>query len=317
MSKKEEREYEEYESLKNSKFKQQKLTGWRPVPSMPRTVTIFISVGIFFAGLGVLILFFSNEMDEYIQQYNNVCDIGEKCNVTISINKKMKANISVYYKLDRFYQNHRRYISSKSEEQLTGKDYTEEQIKKDCFPYITNKEMGVNKSIDGSELNKDDIAIPCGLMAKNYFNDNFINWFYKKPNSEEQLNIIVNDKNIARKSDREKYKNSKNIARQWIDLEKNEHFMVWMRPAPLTNFTKLWGRIEMDLEKGSELTVTIENNYDVSHFQGAKYIVLRTNNIFGGENRLLAIEFMVFRGICIILGVIFIFAYKAHEKKEK
>ena len=58
MSKKEEKEYEEYESLKNSKFKQQKLPGWRPVPSMIRTVIIYFGFGIVFVGLGVLILLF-------------------------------------------------------------------------------------------------------------------------------------------------------------------------------------------------------------------------------------------------------------------
>ena len=67
MSKKEEAEYEEYENLKNSKFKQQKMAGWRPVPSMARTVVIFFVLGIVFVGLGVLILLFSNEIVENIQ----------------------------------------------------------------------------------------------------------------------------------------------------------------------------------------------------------------------------------------------------------
>ena len=32
---------EEYEKLKNSKFKQQKLPGWRPVPTITSTTIIF------------------------------------------------------------------------------------------------------------------------------------------------------------------------------------------------------------------------------------------------------------------------------------
>ena len=41
MSNKEEAENEEYERLKNSKFKQQKLPGWRPVPTITSTTIIF------------------------------------------------------------------------------------------------------------------------------------------------------------------------------------------------------------------------------------------------------------------------------------
>ena len=69
MSKKEEAEYEEYESLKNSKFKQQKLPGWRPVPSMVRTIIIYFGLGIVFVGLGVLILLFSNKIVEDKKEY--------------------------------------------------------------------------------------------------------------------------------------------------------------------------------------------------------------------------------------------------------
>ena len=305
MSKKEEAEYEEYESLKNSKFKQQKLPGWRPVPSMIRTATIFISLGIIFAGLGVLILLFSNNVEEVIKRYDEDCLNLTKCNITITIKKKMKKNIFIYYQLDGFYQNHRRYMSSKSEDQLKGKYITLSDMKKrkECDPAITISDMKIN--FNGSQ---DDIAIPCGLMAKNYFNDSYTIW---KDSSNKT--IIVNETNIARKSDREKYKIP--IIEGWINLT-DEHFLVWMRPSPLPNFNKLWGRIESDLDEGN-ITVEIDNNYNVSHFQGKKYLVLRTLNNFGGKNNILYISYIVFGGICLILGIIFIFAYKAHEKKEK
>lgn len=116
MSKKEEQKYEEYESLKNSKFKQQKLPGWRPVPSILRTTAVFFSLGIVFAGLGVLILIFSNDTVELVQQYNDKCKkTGDICNITFPIEKKMKKNIMVYFQLNGFYQNHRRFIKSKNE----------------------------------------------------------------------------------------------------------------------------------------------------------------------------------------------------------
>ena len=213
MSKKEEAEFEEYENLKNSKFKQQKLPGWRPVPSMARTVTIFITLGIVFAALGVIILLFSNKIVEYIQEYDDNCNYIE-----YRINNTMEKNIFIYYRIDGFYQNHRRYIKSKSEAQLNGTDISLEDMResKDCDPIVTNSDMGVNISIDGSNLSLSDVAIPCGLMAKNYFNDNFTNW---KINN---INITINDTNIARKSDRKNYKNI-DKSRQWQDME-DEHF---------------------------------------------------------------------------------------------
>ena len=322
MSKKEEREYEEYEKLKNSKFKQQKLPGWRPVPSMARTVAIFFILGIVFAGLGVLILFFSNKIVETIERYDNKeeCKVGGKCTITIYINETMEKNIMVYYQLDGFYQNHRRYVKSKSEEQLTGHYISIEDMKnkKDCDPIITNAQMGKEKSFNGDVLDPAEVAIPCGLMAKSYFNDSYSDWilYINKENNDIHEPVNVNQLNIARKADREKYKKNIDPSKQWINIT-DEHFLVWMRPSPLPNFAKLWGRIERDLPKDSKLEVTIQNNYDVTPFNGGKYLVLRTVNQFGGKNIYLAIGYIAFGGICIILGVIFIFGFKAQAKKEK
>ena len=315
MSKKEEAEYEEYEKLKNSKFKQQKMAGWRPVPSMARTVVIFFVLGIVFVGLGVLILLFSNEIVEITEKYDDCKTTNGICTIEIKIENKMKKNIMVYYQLDGFYQNHRRYVKSKSNKQLNGTSISKDEMieSHDCDPVVTNEEIGKSYSIDNNTLVNNEVAIPCGLMAKHYFNDNFKKWTIT--NSNPKREIKVNTKNISRKSDRNKFRNQ-NISKQWLDIE-NEHFIVWMRPAPLPGFTKLWGRIEEDLEKDTILEVVIENKYNVTPFNGSKYLVLRTVNNFGGNNIYLAIGYITFGGICLILGIIFLIGYKAHQKKEK
>lgn len=41
-----------------------------------------------------------------------------------------------------------------------------------------------------------------------------------------------------------------------------EHFIVWMRPATLPNFRKLWGRIRVDISEGTRLNVTVNNRCD-------------------------------------------------------
>lgn len=43
------------------------------------------------------------------------------------------------------------------------------------------------------------------------------------------------------------------------NLDEDEHFAVWMRPAMTGNFRKLWGRIQEDIPAGATLNVTIEN----------------------------------------------------------
>ena len=234
-----------YERLKKSKFKQQKLSGWRPVPTITSTTIIFICLGIIFIILGVILLVYSHKVIEIKQQYDNLssCQNSKTCNISIEIEHDMSPTIMIYYELDGFYQNHRRYIKSKSDDQLNGKSFTLDEMKKsqDCSPVVTNKEMGFEqgtKSITGELLNLDDLAIPCGLIAKSYFNDKFKDW------KLDGKNITVNEKDIAWSADKKlKYKNTKELNKQWIDMT-DEHFIVWMRPAGLPNFMKLWGRIE-------------------------------------------------------------------------
>ena len=39
----------------------------------------------------------------------------------VTVPEKMKAPVYVYYELDNFYQNHRRYVKSRSDSQLSGR----------------------------------------------------------------------------------------------------------------------------------------------------------------------------------------------------
>ena len=219
----------------------------------------------------------------------------------------------IYYQLNGFYQNHRRYVKSKSDEQLHGKEFTLEEMKnsQDCDPAITNEDMGQSKSITGKKLEDGELAVPCGLIAKSYFNDNFTEW------KIDGSPITPNEKDIAWKADKElKYKNTNHLEKQWIDMT-DEHFIVWMRPAGLPNFRKLWGRIEQDIEANSKVEVTIVDKFDVSTFNGKKFLILSTVNAFGGKNSFLGISYIVLGGISIILAVVFIIGYNIHSKKNK
>ena len=303
--------------MKNSKFKQQKLPGWRPVPTITSTTIIFFCFGIVFIILGIIILIFSNKIEEISFRYDDYCKDKNPCIVTLQVKNDMEKNIMVYYQLDGFYQNHRRYVKSKSDDQLNGKDISYQAMKdsQDCDPVITNEEMGKAESITGTPLVNDEVAIPCGLIAKSFFNDNFKEWKLTDEFGDTQA-LNVNEKDIAWKADKElKYKNI-DKSRQWIDMT-DEHFIVWMRPAGLPNFRKLWGRItDRDLKAGTKIEVKIENNFDVSSFNGKKYLILSTVNAFGGKNSFLGISYIVLGGISIVLAIVFIIGYNLHSKNK-
>jgi len=88
---------------------------------------------------------------------------------TLSIDKDMSAPIYMYYQLDNFYQNHRRYVKSRSDVQLRNGDLFE--VSGSCEPLATRS---CGPSADGK---KGDCAVyPCGLIAWSVFNDSFYGW---------------------------------------------------------------------------------------------------------------------------------------------
>ena len=309
------KEEEEFEKLKNSKFKQQNIPGWKPEISNNKIILIFFIFGIIFIIIGISLLISSNNLVEIKYRYDNdeKCKNSPQCNIEINITKTMQKPIMIYYQIDGIYQNHRRYINSKSDDQLHGKKFTVEEMKnsQDCDPVVTNIDMlKYNAIANNSKLKLKDLAIPCGLIAKSYFNDTF-NW------TIDGSTFYPNEKNICWETDKRlKYENV-DINKQWIDM-KNEHFIVWMRPAALPNFQKLWGRIDdRDLKKGQIINVSINNTYDVSKFDGKKYLVLKTVNAFGGKNSEMGLSYIIIGVIFIVLGVVFFFGNNIYKNKHK
>ena len=297
-----------YERIKNSRFKQQNLPAWRPVPTILTIVIVFAFFGIFMIILGIVLLVYSSKIKTAEVDYTD-CNINIYCNKKITIEDDIDAPVFIYYQLDGFYQNARRYIRSKEIDQLTGDD-----IKKhdNCEPAEKNKDMGfpANKTaLDGSDLDDNSFAVPCGLMAKTFFNDS-----YTFKIGDE--NLKVDETNIAFEKDKKIYDKNPDKSRQWIDMT-DEHFLVWMRPSGLPNPRKLWGRINRDLKKGEIIDVTINNKYYVSHYRGKKKLVLRNATKFGGKNKFLGISYLVVGILSILCAVFFPIGYKFQMQKEK
>ena len=297
---------EKYEQLKKSKFKQQKLWGWRPVPTISCITIIYISFAVFFILFGILILVFNGQINEVKLNYNicsNESNDPDGCPrdscITTTINKKMKKPIMIYYELDNFSQNHRAYLDSKSEKQLEGKEVSNKDLEK-CDNIL------LNKDIDNNPLDPNAPAIPCGLMAKSYFQDKFCRW------EINGIKIKPRVENIAYKLDKDKYGKIKHENTHWIDMS-DEHFMIWMRPSPFSNPRKLWGVIEDNLEKGDSLNIYIRN---MNYYKYQKYIILSTRNIFGGKSLFLGMCYIVFGILCLIASITFIIAFNSFHKKN-
>ena len=191
------------DKLKQSKFKQQMLPAWRPVPSFGSTMIIFGIFGLIFLTIGITLYVMSERIQGIVEQYDK-CDndVHGKCMLNINIDSDIPAPVYVYYQLDNFYQNHRRYVKSRSNEQLMGNELSVDQLD-DCDPIKTNKDLGRDQSKNGSSLDPDAPAFPCGLVAKSLFNDTFT--LTKLDSGEE---ITIDENNIAWKSDVEyKFKN--------------------------------------------------------------------------------------------------------------
>ena len=287
---------------------------WRPIPTIMPTVLCLEITGAVFIVIGIIIFIFSKKIKQIEIRYDNNenCQIGSICNIDFKLPWKMKKNVFVYYRLKNFYQNHRRYIKSKSMKQLKGNVVQENEIKDDCDPIILNKDIyeGVRSYDNSTELDPEDVAFPCGLIAKSYFNDTYK---IKKQGGNET--IIISKNGIAWSVDRDKYKNSENAnERQWLDVE-DERFIVWMRPAAIPDFRKPWGIVERDLTKG-DYVVTITNNYPVKSFEGQKYFILSTVNGLGGKNYFLAILYFIMGGISIVSGLLFYIGYKKYNSEK-
>ncbi|OQR92962.1 ALA-interacting subunit 3 [Thraustotheca clavata] len=189
-------------------FKQQKLKAWQPILTPNWVIGTFFIVGLIFIPIGIILRVESDRVVEYSLQYDgsgaltaangtqgqytvfningsqgcqlaadtdgNQFDLTKHgCILRFNLDQDMKAPIYVYYQLDNFYQNHRRYVASRSDEQLRG---TQTTSLSDCDPMSTTKKD--TKRYDSINTNTTpDVGQwqlnPCGLIANSMFNDIF------------------------------------------------------------------------------------------------------------------------------------------------
>jgi len=196
---------------KDSKFKQQALPAWQPILTAGTVLPTFFVIGVAFIPIGVGLMYFSNQVKEVIIDYTNCKNPSEEvcskviedytgglplkctCDLTIDAgdigDTNWEGQVFLYYGLTNFYQNHRRYVKSRSDKQLYGD--LESTPSDDCSPFLKN--------------NESKIYAPCGAIANSLFNDT-IKLQYKSGDNWED--VTVTGKGIAWESDKKyKFKN--------------------------------------------------------------------------------------------------------------
>jgi len=282
----------------NTAFKQQRLKAWQPILTPKPVILSFLILGIIFIPIGIGVVYSSNSVVQVDQRYDNICNVGTICNITIDIPTLIHPPVYLYYRLENYYQNHRRYVNSRSDDQLRGLTQTYKDLS-DCSPWIS----------EGEVSDPDKIYFPCGLIAKSLFNDTFSLWKDESP-------IPLKKDGIAWPSDRDKKfrnppPNTKGI-RVIPDIE-DEDFIVWMRTAGLPDFKKLYRIIEEPLQ--GTYVVKVNANYPVHSFSGKKHIVFSTTTWIGGKNPFLGYAYIVVGAICFVQGVIFGIKHKVAPRK--
>ena len=116
---------------------QQRLIAFRPTYSASIVLPLLFIVGIIFVPIGISILWVSEHVQEKVIDYTdctnednktckdeiilqNATDRDCTCTKKFNIAEDWEGDVFMYYGLANFYQNHRRYVGSKNDDQLLG-----------------------------------------------------------------------------------------------------------------------------------------------------------------------------------------------------
>lgn len=274
---------------------------WQPKLSTFQVALGLLFVFISFLPIGIALLVESNSLVEIKTRYDDKCALQSTCSIPVDMKgNKLSAPFYVYYEINGFPQNQRRYVISRSDNQLRGENFDISE----CDPF-----------------ERDDagrVFYPCGLVARTFFNDVI--------NLSVDSTVLAGDEwddtKIAWTTDvNDKYRqkpldsgSTRDIVREGENLQlptlNDQGLMVWMRSASFQKFRKLYRVVNnQNIEKGQTVTLEIDNNFGIEEFGDAeKSIILANVGWAGGKNPFLGILYIIVSILCFVAsGLLFYF----------
>ncbi|KAK2952536.1 putative ALA-interacting subunit 3 [Blattamonas nauphoetae] len=262
---------------KRDMFTQQQMPGLNVRLSPLKLIAFLLIVFLIFCGIGVPIILVSNSLYENVIPYHKEA-VGP-VSKTFRISTAIPGPIYVMYQLENFYQNHRRFVNSRSFDQLRGREISAYDLE-ECDPRPVEQRPAVQN--------------PCGIAASMRFTDTYL---LNRINDDSTIEPVTLDRtNLVWKSDKTLYKTDPNAR---FDVS-DEDFIVWMKTAALPNFRKLYARLPNGLPAGN-YSVEIDHNYIFT--KGSKSVVFSQHSWFGGKNMMMGILFAAVGCLCFVLAI--------------
>lgn len=303
-----------------------------------------VEVAITYDGIGIA---------DPICGINDTYNANRTCLLTFTIPEDLEPPVLVYYQLTNFHQNYRKYSQSLDPYQLYGRVGGQDSVSaKNCEPLnmlgnITLNPCGVIANTffndyftlidgfasDGEPLYLDEQGIawqsdinfrygqPDGFMSEPCPSGDCSeaccaggNWScttpYRDPATGECFRFFYPDDETTQYL----YETYPDIISP-LEGVTNEHFIVWMKIAPLPTFRKLYGWFNHSISKGETLTFRVNANYAVTSFGGSKALIVTNNNIFGGRNPNTAPFFIGVGAGCLGAGLFFLLKHLLFPRK--